>query len=64
MSKDNHGQTPAAWSGTFFIIAASIISTVALTRNDWTMFWNGIVLAVFGGLVWIIWETISSRRKR
>ncbi len=64
MSKDNHGQTPAAWTGTFLIISAAIISTVALTRNDWTMFWYGIVLAVFGGLVWIIWETISSRRKR
>jgi hypothetical protein len=32
MSKDNHGQTPAAWTGTF-------------------------------GIVWIVWEKASSRRK-
>jgi len=38
VSKDNHGQTPAAWTGTFVIIAASVISTVGLVQDNWTMF--------------------------
>ena len=63
MSKDNHGQTPAAWTGTFVIIAASVISTVGLVLNNWTMFWAGIVLTLVGGIVWIVWEKASSRRK-
>ena len=63
MSKDNHGQTPAAWTGTFVIIAASVISTVGLVQNNWNMFWAGIVLTVIGGFVWIVWEKASSRRK-
>ena len=63
MSKDNHGQTPAAWTGTFEIIAASVISTVGLVQNNWNMFWAGIVLTVIGGIVWIVWEKASSRRK-
>ena len=54
MSKDNHGQTPAAWTGTFVIISASVISTVGLVQNNWNMFWAGIVLTVIGGIVWII----------
>ncbi len=53
MSNDNHGQTPAAWTGTFVIIAASVISTVGLVQNNWNMFWAGIVLTVIGGIVWI-----------
>ena len=63
MSKDNHGQTPAAWTSTFVIIAASVISTVGLVQNNWNMFWAGIVLTVIGGIVWIVWEKASSRRK-
>ncbi len=63
MSKDNHGQTQAAWTGTFVIIAASVISTVGLVQNNWNMFWAGIVLTVIGGIVWIVWEKANSRRK-
>ena len=63
MSNDNHGQTPAAWTGTFVIISASVVSTVGLVQNDWTTFWVGIGLTVLGGVVWIVWEKASSRRK-
>jgi cytochrome c biogenesis protein CcdA len=63
VSKDNHGQTPAAWTGTFVIIGASVISTVGLVQDNWTMFWAGIVITVIGGIVWIVWEKASSRRK-
>ena len=63
MSKDNHGQTPAAWTGTFLIIAASVISTVGLVRNDWQMFWVGIGITFLGGFIWIVWENLNSRRK-
>lgn len=63
MSKDNHGQTPAAWTGTFVIISASVISTVGLVQNNWIMFWTGIVITLVGGIVWIVWEKAISRRK-
>lgn len=63
MSNDNHGQTPAAWTGTFVIISASVISTVGLVQNNWIMFWTGIVITLVGGIVWIVWEKAFSRRK-
>jgi hypothetical protein len=34
-----------------------------LVQNNWNMFWVGIVLTVIGGIVWIVWEKASSRRK-
>lgn len=63
MSNDNHGQTPAAWTGTFVIISASVISTGGLVQNNWIMFWTGIVITLVGGIVWIVWEKAFSRRK-
>ncbi len=63
MPKDNHGQTPAAWTGVFLIIAASVISTVGLVRDDWQMFWIGIGITFLGGIIWIVWEKLNSRRK-
>lgn len=63
MSKDNHGQTPAAWTGTFLLIAASIISTFALTQNNWNMFWQGIALAVFSIILWIVWEKVRTKSR-
>ncbi len=63
MSKDNHGQTPAAWTGTFLLIAASVISTFALTQNNWNMFWQGIGLAVFGTILWIVWEKVRTKSR-
>jgi len=34
MSKDNHGQTPAAWTGTFIIISASIMELSLLFQHQ------------------------------
>jgi hypothetical protein len=63
MSKDSHGQTPAAWTGTFVIISATVISTLGLVQNNWNTFWFGIGLTFLGGITWIVWEKASSRRK-
>ena len=63
MSQDNHGQTPAAWTGTFLLIAASIISTFALTQNNWNMFWQGVALAVFSTILWIVWEKVRTKSR-
>lgn len=64
MSEDNHGQTPAAWTGTFVIISASIIATVGLIADDWNMFWAGIALTFVGGIIWIVWEKARSKRNK
>lgn len=56
---DNHGQTPAAWTGTILIILASIISTLGIIAGNWNVFWGGIILAVVATLIWIVWEKSS-----
>lgn len=59
---DNHGQTPAAWTGTILIILASIVSTLGVIVGNWNVFWGGIALAVFGAVVWIVWEKSSKAK--
>lgn len=56
---DNHGQTPAAWTGTILIILASIISTLGIIVANWNIFWGGIALAVVATAIWIVWEKSS-----
>jgi hypothetical protein len=56
---DNHGQTPAAWTGTILIILASIISTLGIIVANWNIFWGGVALAVVATAIWIVWEKSS-----
>jgi hypothetical protein len=60
---DNHGQTPAAWTGTILIILASIISTLGVVVANWNVFWGGIALAAVATLIWIVWEKSSKAKK-
>lgn len=60
---DNHGQTPAAWTGTILIILASIISTLSVIVGNWNIFWGGIALAVLATVIWIVWEKSSKAKK-
>jgi multisubunit Na+/H+ antiporter MnhG subunit len=60
---DNHGQTPAAWTGTILIILASIISTLGVIVANWNIFWGGIALAVLATVIWIVWEKSSKAKK-
>jgi hypothetical protein len=60
---DNHGQTPAAWTGTILIILASIISTLGVIIANWSVFWGGIALAAVATLIWIVWEKSSKAKK-
>jgi len=56
---DNHGQTPAAWTGTILIILASVVSTLGVIAANWNVFWGGIALAVIATVIWVVWEKSS-----
>ncbi|MGA0129800.1 MAG: HGxxPAAW family protein [Candidatus Nanopelagicales bacterium] len=59
---DNHGQTPAAWTGTILIIAASIVSTLGVIAGNWNVFWGGIALAAVASVLWVVWEKSSKAK--
>lgn len=59
---DNHGQTPAAWTGTILIILASIVSTLGIIFGNWNTFWGGMALAAAATLLWVIWEKSSKAK--
>lgn len=49
---DNHGQTPANWTGATLIMLASIVATLGVVLALPVVFWIGIGLVVVGLVAW------------
>jgi hypothetical protein len=49
---DNHGQTPANWTGAAIIMLAFITGTLGVVLNQPIVFWIGVGLVVVGMVVW------------
>ena len=48
---DNHGNTPAAWTGVLICMLGFLVAGVALMLNAIPIFIVGLVLIPLGGLV-------------
>ena len=44
MAHDNHGRTPANWTGATIIMLAFIVGTLGVVLNTPIMFWVGVAL--------------------
>ncbi|MCU0282302.1 MAG: hypothetical protein MUD13_00170 [Candidatus Nanopelagicales bacterium] len=49
---DNHGQTPANWTGAGIIMLAFLVGTVGVVIAQPIVFWIGVALVVVGMIVW------------
>jgi hypothetical protein len=49
---DNHGQTPANWTGATIIMLAFIVGTLGVVLDTQIMFWIGVTLIPVGVIVW------------
>ncbi|MCU0300409.1 MAG: hypothetical protein MUF35_02245 [Candidatus Nanopelagicales bacterium] len=49
---DNHGQTPANWTGAGIIMLAFVVGTLGVVISQPIVFWVGVALAVVGMIVW------------
>lgn len=48
---DNHGNTPAAWTGVSFGMAAFVVGAAGLMLGSLPMFWVGVALMPIGVIV-------------
>ncbi len=48
---EDHGSTPAAWTGVVIIILAFVVGTLAIILGNWPLFWVGVGLVVLGAVV-------------
>lgn len=53
---DNHGNTPAAWTGVIIGLAAFVVGGIGLMLYSMPMFWVGVALAPLALVVWIAME--------
>jgi hypothetical protein len=52
MAHDNHGQTPANWTGASIIMLAFVVGTLGVVLAQPIIFWVGVALIPVGIGVW------------
>lgn len=52
MAHDNHGRTPANWTGATIIMLAFVVGTLGVVLNTPIMFWVGVAMIPIGMVVW------------
>lgn len=51
---DNHGRTPANWTGATIIMVAFLVGTLGIIIAQPVVFWVGVGLIVVGMVTWRI----------
>jgi hypothetical protein len=57
---DDHGSTPANWTGAAIITLAFIVGTVGVVIAQPIVFWAGVLLIVVGMIVWKVMAGMES----
>ena len=57
---DNHGRTPANWTGATLITLAFIVGTLGVVLAQPIVFWIGVVLIPVGMIVWKVMAGMES----
>ena len=57
---DNHGRTPANWTGATIITIAFIVGTLGVVIAQPIVFWIGVALVAVGAIVWKVMAGMES----
>lgn len=57
---DNHGRTPANWTGAIIIMIAFFVGTLGVVLAQPLVFWGGVALVVVAIIVWKVMSGMES----
>jgi hypothetical protein len=57
---DNHGRTPANWTGATIITLAFIVGTLGVVLDQQVVFWIGVAMIPLGLIVWKVMAGMES----
>jgi len=57
---DNHGRTPANWTGAIIVMIAFFVGTLGVVLAQPLMFWGGVALVVVAMIVWKVMSGMES----
>lgn len=60
MEHDNHGQTPANWTGATIIMLAFIVGTLGVVLAQPIVFWVGVAMIPIGMVVWKVMSGMAA----
>ena len=52
MHDDDHGHSPAAWTGTIIMLVSAAVACYAAVFGPIELMWGGIGVFVLGSLIW------------
>ncbi|MGB7982677.1 MAG: HGxxPAAW family protein [Candidatus Nanopelagicales bacterium] len=58
---DNHGQTPANWTGAAIITLAFVVGTLGVVFAQPLVFWIGVLLILVGIGAWKVMTGMESK---
>lgn len=61
---DNHGNTPAAWTGVTVILIGFAVGAVGIVVGSWPTFWAGVAVAVLGLAVGYVMSLLGFGARR
>ncbi|MCZ4121240.1 HGxxPAAW family protein [Streptomyces sp. H39-S7] len=64
MAGNNHGHTPAAWTGVIIAVIGFCVSGAFMVKAEPLGFWAGLVVAVLGGVVGLVMRTMGLGQPR
>lgn len=57
---DNHGRTPANWTGAIIVMIAFFVGTLGVVLAQPLIFWGGVALVVVAMIVWKVMSGMES----
>lgn len=64
MAGNNHGHTPAAWTGVIIAFIGFCVSGAFMVMAEPLGFWAGLVVVVLGGVVGLVMRTMGLGQSR
>jgi len=61
---DNHGRTPANWTGAIIVMIAFFVGTLGVVLAQPLMFWGGVALVVVAMIVWKVMSGMESNSEQ
>ncbi|MGB8021106.1 MAG: HGxxPAAW family protein [Candidatus Nanopelagicales bacterium] len=57
---DNHGRTPANWTGATIIMLAFVVGTLGVVLDQQIVFWIGVAMVLVGVVAWKVMAGMES----
>lgn len=60
--EDNHGQSPAAWTGVAIMLVAAVVACWGVFSETDVLLWGGVAVFLLGAVIWYLMDRAGKGR--